>query len=82
MLKVGIVGMGHMGKRHINSYKNIDNVEVGAVNDVRINELKGNFNLEGIKTYEKFDDLLNDKSIYQRDQCFYHSTDRQTFHMF
>lgn len=69
MLKVGIVGMGHMGERHINSYKNIDNVEVGAVNDVRINELKGKFDLEGVKTYEKLDDLLNDKDIDFVDIC-------------
>jgi len=69
MLKAGIVGMGHMGERHINSYKNIDNVEVGAVNDVRINELKGKFDLKGIKTYEKLDDLLNDKNIDFVDIC-------------
>ena len=69
MLKAGIVGMGHMGERHINSYKNIDSVEVGAVNDVRINELKGKFDLKGIKTYEKLDDLLNDKNIDFVDIC-------------
>jgi len=69
MLKVGIVGMGHMGERHINSYENIDNVEVGAVNDVRINELREKFDLEGIKTYEKFEDLLNDRNIDFVDIC-------------
>ncbi|MFH1905313.1 MAG: Gfo/Idh/MocA family oxidoreductase [bacterium] len=69
MLKAGIVGMGHMGERHINSYKNIDNVEVNAVNDVRINELKKKFDLEGIKTYEKFENLLNDKDIDFVDIC-------------
>jgi len=69
MLRVGIIGMGHMGERHINSYKNINNVEVRAVNDVRINELKKKFDLEGIKTYEKLDDLLNDKDIDFVDIC-------------
>ncbi len=69
MLKVGIIGMGHMGERHINSYKNIDNVEVGAVNDVRISELVNKFDLEGIKTYEKIDDLLNDECIDFVDIC-------------
>ena len=69
MLKVGIIGMGHMGKKHINSYKNIDNVGIGAVNDVRINELKDKFDLKGIKTYEKLEDLLNDKDIDFVDIC-------------
>ena len=69
MLKVGIVGMGHMGEKHINSYKNIDNVEVGAVNDVRINELESKLDIAGIKTYEKFEDLLNDECIDFVDIC-------------
>ena len=40
MLKIGIVGLGFMGKMHFRCYKSLENVKISAICDVDAKRLK------------------------------------------
>ncbi|MFN5326175.1 MAG: Gfo/Idh/MocA family protein [Bacteroidota bacterium] len=60
MLKIGIFGVGHLGKFHIKNWKEIDNVEVIGFydpNDAVANDVEAEF---GLKRYPDMDELIDD----------------------
>jgi predicted dehydrogenase len=60
MLKIGIFGVGHLGKFHIKNWKEIDNVEVIGFydpNDAVANDVEAEF---GLKRYADMDELIDD----------------------
>jgi predicted dehydrogenase len=78
MVKVGIVGVGFMGKMHFNVYKNYPKAKVAALADVdpvkragdwsRIggnveDKRAANVDLSGIRVYSKAEDLFRDKDV-------------------
>ena len=63
MLNVGIFGVGHLGKFHLNNWKEIENVNVVGFydpDDKTAAEVEENYQL---KRYVSVDDLLNDIDI-------------------
>ena len=76
MIRVGIAGLGFMGKTHFNCYKQIDDVKVAAVCDADENKLKdtsgiaGNIagaeealDFTGIDLYTDFDKMLKEANL-------------------
>lgn len=62
-LKIGVAGLGRIGKIHLENILQIDSVEVIAVMDPNIKELDYAKN-KGVKiTYEKFDDLIKTNDL-------------------
>jgi predicted dehydrogenase len=60
MLKIGIFGVGHLGKFHIKNWKEIDNVEVIGFydpNDAVANDVEAEF---GLKRYADMGELIDD----------------------
>lgn len=57
-MKVAIVGVGGMGGNHFNIYKKMDNVELIAACDVRIDMLKEKAEGMDINLYADFDEML------------------------
>ena len=47
MLKIGIVGLGFMGKMHFRCYKSLENVKISAICDVDAKRLKGSSGSSG-----------------------------------
>ncbi|MEI6391191.1 MAG: Gfo/Idh/MocA family oxidoreductase [Verrucomicrobiota bacterium] len=71
MIRVGVVGLGFMGKTHFNCYKSIHDVQVAAVCDVDEKKLKdpsgmaGNLagaekplDFSGVELYTNYDEML------------------------
>jgi predicted dehydrogenase len=58
MLKVGVVGLGWMGRVHLRNYTEMANVEVVGVVDVDPEALKEVADQFGVKTYQSLDELL------------------------
>lgn len=59
MLKIGIIGTGHLGKFHISNWKEIDGIEIVGFhdpNDQAANEVIDKFNLQ---RFEQLDSLLD-----------------------
>lgn len=78
MIKVGIVGLGFMGKMHFGVYGTNPNSKVVAISDADIKKLKGdwsqiagniddpgakNVDLADISTYAEADELINDAEV-------------------
>jgi predicted dehydrogenase len=62
MLKVGIIGVGHLGKFHLNNWKEIEGVELTGFydpNDETANEVVEKYQL---KRYDNIDVLLNEST--------------------
>jgi predicted dehydrogenase len=60
MLKIGIFGVGHLGKFHIKNWKEIDNVELIGFydpNDAVANDVEAEF---GVKRYADMGELIDD----------------------
>lgn len=60
MLKIGIFGVGHLGKFHIKNWKEIDNVELIGFydpNDAVANDVEAEF---GLKRYADMGELIDD----------------------
>lgn len=75
--RVGVIGVGQIGKHHLRNYSGMDNVEVVAVAD--INEVEANrvAAQHGISTvYTKFRELLQRDDIEAVDVCLHNN-----FHM-
>jgi len=76
MIKVGIVGLGFMGKMHFNCYKALNDVQIAAICDIDENKFKdtggtaGNIegaekplDLTGIGLYTDFDKMLAESGL-------------------
>jgi len=82
MLKLGLIGLGFMGKTHLSVYQKREDVELAAVSDTVRKRLKGDLSVEGniateedvfdfskITCYENADDLIKDEKIDFVDIC-------------
>ena len=58
MLKAVLIGIGGMGSVHFNAYKNIKDVELTAVCDVRMDMLKEKTEGMDIKLYSDFNEMI------------------------
>ena len=76
MLKIGIVGLGFMGKMHFRCYKSLENVKISAICDVDAKRLKdssgssGNISgaeddldLSNISLYSDFSRMLDEEKL-------------------
>lgn len=59
-MKLGIIGIGHMGQYHVNVAVSIPKLEVIGVYDVDQNKLKDISQKYFVKPYENLDDLIQD----------------------
>ena len=59
MLKIGIFGAGHLGKFHINNWKEIDGIEIVGFHDTNNETAKEVEKQYGIKHYENSDTLID-----------------------
>lgn len=60
MLKIGVFGVGHLGKFHLNNWKNIENVQVVGFfdpNDEAAQEVSEKY---GLTRYEQAEDLIRE----------------------
>lgn len=84
MVKVGLIGIGGMGRMHFNCYQNNPNAQVVAICDVDARKVAGDWSsiglnidssksgqvdLGGIKGYDKFDEIINDPDVQMIDIC-------------
>jgi predicted dehydrogenase len=76
-VRVGVIGVGQIGKRHVEQYSQMDNVEIVAVAD--LNEAEGQRVAEMYKipnAYAKFQDLLARNDIQAVDVCLHNNFHR------
>lgn len=69
MIKVGLVGIGGMGKVHFNAYKNIADAKVVAVADVRCDMAKEKVEDDSIKIYASMEEMLANEELDMVDIC-------------
>jgi len=82
MVKVGIIGLGFMGRMHLEDYQKHPEVKIVAVSDTIAKKLKGDlsgggnistekdiFDFTGIRTYEEADELIADEDVDLVDIC-------------
>lgn len=69
MIKIGLVGIGGMGGVHFNVYKNLKDVQVVAVADVRTDMAKEKVNDDSISIYASLDKLLASERVDIIDIC-------------
>lgn len=70
MIKVGLIGIGGIGSAHFDCYKNIDNAEIVAVADVRVDMAKEKLkDYPGIRIYSSIEDLLANEEVDMVDIC-------------
>ncbi|MFA6924972.1 MAG: Gfo/Idh/MocA family oxidoreductase [Bacteroidales bacterium] len=63
MLKIGVIGVGHLGKIHINCIREIEGFNLVGFYDIdkaKSAEVSGELNF---KNYDSFDELLNDVDV-------------------
>ena len=58
MLKVGVFGVGHLGKFHLNNWREISDVELVGFYDPDDNNAAGVETKYNLKRFESFDKLL------------------------
>lgn len=60
MLKVGVIGVGHLGQHHVRIFKGIKNCELVGIhdkNEVRAKEISERY---GVKAYPTYEELLDE----------------------
>ncbi|RKY83931.1 gfo/Idh/MocA family oxidoreductase [candidate division KSB1 bacterium] len=57
-LRIGIIGLGHLGIAHLKNAKEIDNVEIAGINDINIDKARKLSEEYGVPYYQKPDDLI------------------------
>lgn len=73
-IRIGSIGVGQIGKAHLNGYKNNPNVELVAVADVNAAEVERVAQEYGIpQTYTDFRDLLAREDIDAVDVCLHNN---------
>lgn len=64
MLKIGLIGAGHISANQLNAFKNIQNCEVVAIADINIENAKLRAKEYGIESvYSDYNEILKDDSI-------------------
>jgi len=77
MMRVGIIGLGTIGRAHATSYTKLDEAQIVAVADLRAEELRADASLdrllppgrEAITWYEDYRDLLSSEELDCVDIC-------------
>lgn len=82
MVKVGLIGLGFMGRMHLENYRKQAQAKIVAVSDTIPERLKGDlsgggniptgediFDFSGMRTYEKAEELIADKEVDLVDIC-------------
>ena len=57
MLKIGVVGIGHMGRYHVNLLSTLEKTRLISICDVdesRVNEMAASYGIKGFTDYKKF----------------------------
>ncbi len=65
-LRIGIVGVGWPGQRHIEGYQKHPNVQIVALSDVNTEaaeQVKAEYNVDGADIYGDYRELLSDDAI-------------------
>lgn len=62
-IRVALIGLGGMGTCHYNAYSEVEDAQIVAVCDVRINELKDKLKNPDIALYDDIDKLLQNEKI-------------------
>jgi predicted dehydrogenase len=76
-VRIGIIGVGQIGKSHLENYKNVSGAEVAALADINAKELKRVSGLYGVPdVYTDFRKLLKRDDIEAVDVCLHNN-----FHM-
>ena len=73
-LRIGIIGVGQIGKAHLRRYASIPGVTIAAASDVNAEELAkvaAEFNIE--KTYADFRQLLQQEDLVAVDVCLHNN---------
>lgn len=69
MIKVALIGIGGIGKVHFEAYKNCKIAEVVAVCDIRKEVLEEKIDLDSVRKYTSFDELLETEAVDMVDIC-------------
>ena len=69
MIRVGLVGIGGMGKVHFNAYKNVEDAKVVAVADIRCEMAKEKVEDDSIKIYSTMEEMLANEELDMVDIC-------------
>lgn len=73
-IKVGVIGVGQIGKRHVSLYQEIEDAEVVAIADIDAAELDRVSETHGIPhTYTDFQELLARDDIEAVDVCLHNN---------
>lgn len=73
-IRVGVIGVGQIGKHHLDNYKQVDGAEVVAIADVNAAELNRVAALYDIPhTYTNFRELLQRDDIQAVDVCLHNN---------
>ncbi len=73
-VRVGVIGVGQIGKQHLDNYKKIEGAEVVAIADVNESEANRVAGVYGIpKVYSNFRDLLARDDIQAVDVCLHNN---------
>ncbi len=64
MLKIGIVGLGFMGKMHFRCFKSLENIEIKAICDADANQLQDTSGVAGNISGAEEDLDLSNISLY------------------
>ncbi len=64
MLKIGIVGLGFMGKMHYRCYNSMDNVQITAICDADAEQLKNTSGVSGNISGAEQELDFSDKQLY------------------
>lgn len=73
-IRIGVIGVGQIGKHHLETYKNIEGAQVVAAADVNAAELARVAGVYGIpRTYGDFRDLLADPDVQAVDVCLHNN---------
>lgn len=73
-IRIGVIGVGQMGKRHIERYSEIEGVEVVAVaarNEEELHKVSSMFNIPDI--YTDFEEMLKREDIDAVDVCLHNN---------
>ncbi|MBI4556777.1 MAG: Gfo/Idh/MocA family oxidoreductase [Candidatus Hydrogenedentes bacterium] len=73
-IRIGIIGVGQIGKHHLDNYAKLPGADVAAVCDIDVPELKRVSEVYRIKdTYIKYRDLLKREDIEAVDVCLHNN---------
>jgi predicted dehydrogenase len=59
MLKIGVVGVGHLGRHHARVFSQMENCELVGIHDKVFERAQEIANLYNVKAYESYEDLLD-----------------------